>query len=120
MLAADTSRPVARLLIREQRRGQRKETAGGVAEAFVEVRAKGATGQLVERLAVPPPIHVGFAEAEGAPAKDAGKKLSPMNLKVPRSRAVDLNVGLTEMVLDELPCGCHRSRIAARGSDRCK
>ena len=54
---------------------------------------------LVERLAVPPAVHVGFPQSERARRQNPVVKLRIMDVDVPRTVAVNLNIRLGEEIL---------------------
>ena len=54
--------------------------------------------RLVERVGIPPAIHVGLAEADGALGEDAGVEPLVVNLHIPRLGAVDLNAHVVEQL----------------------
>ena len=92
MDAADFSGAAPGLLVNDKRGEQCPKIRQIKCKTLVEPCPNGAATHFIERLAVPPSVHVRFAETERAEDEDAPKKAGVMHLYVPRSRAVDLNV----------------------------
>ena len=70
-------------------------------EVVFEVGGRGPVDRAIEIVAVPPAVHVALADGERAIAEDAGVEAVVMDPDVPGTRAVDLDVGLLEEVLEE-------------------
>src|SRR5207245_2069197 len=100
MRFADLAGATPRLAIDDQRSTEGEEIAKSECETLLEMGADGAATHLVECLAVPPAIHVGFAKRERAAGQDARKKARVMNLNIPGVWAVDSNVGRREKIFD--------------------
>ena len=54
---------------------------------------------LVKRLTVPPAVHIGFPESERAGRQNPAVKLRIMDMDVPRTVSVNLNIRLGEEIL---------------------
>src|ERR1700757_1287983 len=59
---------------------------------ILESGVNGAATHLIQRIAVPPAVHVGFSETECPRSQDPIKEMPVMHPNVPRARAVDANV----------------------------
>lgn len=57
-----------------------------------EPSAKNAAEELVERAAIPPAVHVGFAEAERAEAQEASVEIFVVHSQVPRTSAANPHI----------------------------
>jgi hypothetical protein len=58
----------------------------------------GAATHLIQRIAVPPTVHVGFSETERPRSQDPVKEMPVVHLNVPGPRAVDANVRAREKI----------------------
>lgn len=92
MHPADFSGAPGSLLVREKRGEQRPNIGKSEFETFLESGTNGAATHLIERIAVPPVIHVGFPETERPGGQDSAKEALVMYLYVPGARAVDADV----------------------------
>jgi hypothetical protein len=57
-----------------------------------------AATHFIQRIAVPPAVHVGFSETERPRSQDPVKEMPVMHLNVPGARASDANVGAREKI----------------------
>src|SRR5205807_716344 len=92
MHAADFSGAPECLLVRENRGEQRPDIGKSKCETLLESGANGAATHLIQRVAVPPAIHVGFPETERPGSQDSAKEALVMHLYVPGASAVDADV----------------------------
>src|SRR6266568_4113841 len=83
MQPADFSGAPASLLVREKRGEQCPDIGKSKCEMLLESAANCAATHLIKRIAVPPAIHIGFAEAERPGSEDPAKEARVMNLYVP-------------------------------------
>src|ERR1700747_448974 len=84
MLPADFAGPTNRLLIHEKRGEHDPEIGQPKSETLVEPGPNGAATHFIERVAIPPAVHVRFAKTERAGRRDAPKKAAALTLCVPR------------------------------------
>ena len=81
------------LLVHEKRGEQRPDIGKSRCKTFIESGTNGAATHLIQRVAVPPVIHIGFPETECPGSKDSTKEVLVMRLYVPGACAVDADVG---------------------------
>ncbi len=81
----------------------------------VAAGAQHAERELIQGVAVPPAVHVGLAEPQGALRGDAGKGFGMVDPHVPGTAAVDLDVRVREHPVDQ---GVDGGRTAGRGALR--
>src|SRR5439155_18377531 len=98
MHPADFSGTPGSLLIHEKRGEQRPDIGKSKCETLIEPGTNGAATHLIERIAVPPAIHIGFSETERPGSQDSAKEAPVMHLYVPWASAVDANVGQREKI----------------------
>src|SRR4029077_10844714 len=69
-------------------------------ETLLEPGTNGAATHLIQRVAVPPAIHIGFPETERPGSQDSAKEALVVHLYVPAPKAfgVDANVGQREKI----------------------
>src|SRR5436309_2493232 len=92
MHAADFSGASGSLLVDEKRSEKCPDIGKFKFETFLESGANGAATHLIQGVAVPPAIHVGFPETERPGSKDSAKEAPVMHVYVPGAIAVDANV----------------------------
>src|SRR5436190_20868831 len=98
MHLADFSGAPGNLLVREKRGDQCPDIGKSKCETLLESGTNGAATHLIQRVAVPPAIHVGLAEPKRPGSKDSVKEAPVTNLYVPGANAVDANVGEREKI----------------------
>ena len=98
MHPADFSGAPESLLVREKRGEKCPDIGKSKCETLLDPGTNGAATHLVQRLAIPPTIHVGFAETKRPGSKDAAKEALVMHLYVPGAPTVDANVREREKV----------------------
>src|SRR5437667_8025174 len=92
MYTADFSGAPGSLLVRDKR-GEKGPIIGkSKFETFLEPGTNRAATHVIQRVAVPPAIHVGFSETERPGSQDSAKEALVMHLYVPRPTAVDVNI----------------------------
>src|SRR5436309_6830239 len=98
MHPSDFSGASESLLVRDKRGEQCPDIGKSKFETLLEPGTNGAATHLIQRVAVPPAVHVGFSETERPGSQDSAKKSPVMHLYVPRAGAVDANVGQREKI----------------------
>ena len=98
MHPADFSGASYSLLVREKRTEQCPEIGKSKCETLLNSSTNGAATHLIQRITVPPPIHVGFPETERAGSQDSIKEALVVYLYVPGAGAVDADVRKREKV----------------------
>src|SRR5206468_3864594 len=98
MHPADLSGVPESLLVRDKRGEKGPNISKSKCETFLESGTNGAAAHLVEPIAVPPAVHVGFPETERPGSQDSAKEPPVMHLYVPRASAVDANVRQREKI----------------------
>ena len=88
---ADLERAPASLKVHEPRLQREEYVAYGL-DAPMEPGAISTADHLVELFAVPPTVHVSFADAQLALGENSGIKRFVVHLNVPRAVAVDTNI----------------------------
>ncbi|CAH1745578.1 protein of unknown function [Thauera humireducens] len=78
----------------EQARAQSLHHQRRGSHLLVEAGEQHAGDEFVDLIAIPPALHVAFAQAEAAARQDAFRGLRVVDAHVPRALAVDLDVGL--------------------------
>jgi hypothetical protein len=86
------------LLVHEERGEQRPNIGKTKCKTFLEPSTNGAATHLIQRIAVPPAVHIGFAETERPGSQDSAKEAPVMHLYVPGASAVDANVREPEKI----------------------
>jgi hypothetical protein len=71
------------LLVREKGSDQCPEVGKTKRETLLKPGANGAATHLIQRIAVPPAIHIGFTEAERPRGYDSAKETPVVDLYVP-------------------------------------
>src|SRR5437867_5487532 len=92
MHPADFSGAWESLLVRDKRGEKCPDIGKSKFETLLEPGTNGAATHLIQRVAVPPAIHVGFPETERPGSQDSAKEARVMHLYVPGASAVDTNV----------------------------
>src|SRR6266700_7547479 len=98
MHAADFSGTPGSLLVRDKRGEKCPDIGKSKFETLLEPGTNGAATHLIQGIAVPPAIHVGFPETERPGSKDSAKEAPVMHVYVPGAIAVDANVGQREKI----------------------
>src|SRR6266550_7122722 len=88
MHPADFSGAPGSLLVRDKRGEQRPDIGKPKFETLLEFGTNGAATHLIQRIAVPPAIHIGFPETERSGSQNPAKETPVMHLYVPRAVAV--------------------------------
>jgi hypothetical protein len=90
----------ARLRLQVEQHGLDRERAQAPAarDLLLEIRAHHLVDGDVERVGLPPVVHVRLAEADRGVAKDALVELRFADLDIARPRATDLDVGEAEQL----------------------
>jgi hypothetical protein len=83
------------LLVHDKRGEECPDVGKSKCETFLEAGTNGAATHLIQRIAVPPAVHIGFAETERPGSQDSAKEAPVMHLYVPGASAVDANVPRT-------------------------
>jgi hypothetical protein len=87
------------ILLGDENRGEKGPDVGkSKFETFLESGANGAATHLIQRVAVPLAVHIGFPETERPGSKDSAKEPRVMHLYVPEARAVDANIRELEQI----------------------
>src|SRR5437867_526329 len=86
------------LLVHEKRGEKCPDIGKSKFETLLESGANGAATHLIQRIAIPPAVHVGFPETERPGSQDSAKEAPVMHLYVPGASAVDANVGQREKI----------------------
>src|SRR5207244_10122216 len=94
MHPADFSGAPGSLLVREKRSEKCPNIGKFKFETFLEPGANGAATHLIERIAVPPAIDIGFPETECTGSQDFDKEAPVMHLYV--QGAIDVDACLSE------------------------
>jgi hypothetical protein len=126
MHLADFSGASESLLIRDKRGEKCPDIGKSKFETLLEPGTNGAATHLIQRVAVPPAVHVGFPETERPGSQDSAKKTAVMDLYVPGATAVDANVREREKIGHHIlgsghmiwPIAALILRIGARGGDK--
>src|SRR5206468_8981372 len=94
MHLADFSGAPGNLLVREKRGEQCPDIGKSKCETLLESGTNGAATHLIQRIAVPPALHIGFAETECPGSQHSAKEAPVMHLDVPAPKTfgVDANV----------------------------
>src|SRR5438093_8675006 len=98
MHPSDFSGASESLLVRDKRGEKCPDIGKSKCETLLEPGTNGAATHLVQRLALPPAIHVRFAETKRPRSKDPAKEALVMHLYVPGATAVDANVREREKI----------------------
>jgi hypothetical protein len=98
MHPADSSGTPGSLLIREKRGEKSPDIGKSKFETLLESATNGAATHLIQRVAVPPALHVGFPETERSGSKDSAKEALVVHVYVPGARAVDANIREREKI----------------------
>src|ERR1700746_1551660 len=98
MHAADFSGTPESLLVREERGEKRPDIGKSKCETLLQFGTNGAATHLIQRIAVPPAVHIGFAEAERPGSQYSAKEARIMHPYVPGASAVDANVREREKI----------------------
>jgi hypothetical protein len=98
MHAADFSGTPGSLLVHEERGEQRPDIGKTKCKTFLEPSTNGAATHLIQRIAVPTAVHIGFAETERPGSQDSAKEAPVMHLYIPGASAVDANVREPEKI----------------------
>src|SRR5947199_10029682 len=115
MHPADFSGAPESLLVRENRGEQCPDIGKSKCETLLELGTNGAATHFIQRVAVPPAIHIGFAETESPGSQDSAKEALVMHLYVPGANAVDANVRQREEIGHHF-LGSGHMYLADRGS----
>jgi hypothetical protein len=92
MHPADFSGAPGSLLV-EENRGEKGPNIGkSKFETLLEPGTNGEATHFIQRIAVPPAIHIGFSETERPGSQDSAKEALVMRLYVPWASAVDANI----------------------------
>jgi hypothetical protein len=92
MHPADFSGASESLLVREKRGKHCPDVGKAKCETLLEPGTNGAATHLIQRIAVPPTVHIGFSQTERPGSQDSAKEAPVMHLYVPAASAVDANV----------------------------
>src|SRR5947207_9253351 len=92
MHPADFSGAPGSLLVRDKRGEQRPDIGKPKYETLLEFGTNGAATHLIQRIAVPPAIHIGFPETKRPGSQDSTKEALVMHVYVPGASAVDANI----------------------------
>src|SRR5437773_6657947 len=98
MHPADFSGAPGSLLVHENRGEKGPDIGKSKFETLVESGTNRAATHLIQRVAVPPAIHIGFPETERPGSQDSAKEAPVMHLYVPGARAVDANIREREKI----------------------
>ena len=98
MHPADFSGASRSLLVRDKRGEKGPDIGKSKCETLLNSSTNGAATHLIQRIAVPPAIHIGFPETECPGSQDSVKETPVMHLYVPRASAVDADVGQREKI----------------------
>src|SRR5438093_13360813 len=98
MHPADFSGASESLLVRDKRGEKGPDIGKSKFETLLEPGTNGVATHLIQRVAVPPAIHVGFTEAECSGSQDSAKEALVMQLYIPGASAVDANVREREQI----------------------
>jgi hypothetical protein len=90
------------LLVHEKRGEQGPDIGKSKCETLLEPGAMGAATHLIQRVAIPPAIHIGLAETERPGSQDSAKETPVMHLYVARASAVDADVRRREEIGDHV------------------
>src|SRR5438034_11412168 len=88
MYPADFSGAPESLLVREKRGEQCQDIGKSKCETLFESGTNCAATHLIKRIAVPPAIHIGFADAERPGRQDPAREARVMHPYVPSANAV--------------------------------
>src|SRR5437867_2748406 len=102
MHPADFSGASESWLVRHKRGYKCPDIGKSKCEALLESGTNSAATHLIQRVAVPPAIHVGLPETERPGSQDSAKEAPVMHLYVPGASAVDANVGEREKIGDHI------------------
>src|SRR6266516_4610461 len=98
MYPADFSGAPRSLLVREKRGEQCPDIGKSKCKTLLESGTNGAATHLIQRIAVPPAIHIGFPETECPGSEDSAKEAPIMHLYVPGASAIVANVRAREQI----------------------
>src|SRR2546423_3331599 len=112
MCPANFSGPSNRLLIHEKRADHSPHIGQPKSETLVESGANGAATHFVERIAVPPAVHVRLAKTKSTGCQNTAKETGVVNRDIPRSSAVYVNVGDRKKIAQEIFGSRHGSNKA--------
>src|SRR5436309_15575767 len=113
MHPSDFSGASESLLVRDKRGEKCPDIGKSKCETLLEPGTNGAATHLIQRIAVPPAIHVGLAEPKRPGSKDSVKEAVVMHLYVPGASAVNANVGESEQIGHHILCSGHMIRSLA-------
>jgi hypothetical protein len=114
------------LLVHEKRSEKCPDIGKFKFETFLKPGTNGAATHFIQRIAVPPAIHIGFPETERPRSQDSAKEAPVMHVYVPGARTVDANVREREKIGHHVlgsghmiwPIAALILRIRARGGDK--
>ena len=86
------------MLVHENRGEKGPNIGKSEFETFLESGTNRAATHLIQRVAVPPAIHVGFTETERPGSQDPAKEAMVVHLYVPKASAVDANIREREKI----------------------
>src|SRR5438094_10176999 len=92
MHLADFSGAPGNLLVREKRGDECPDIGKSKCETLLESGTNSAATHLIQRIAVPPAIHIGFPETKRPGSQDSAKEAPVMHLYVTGASAVDANI----------------------------
>ena len=98
MHPADFSGAPGSLLVHEKRGEKGPNIGKSKFETFLESGTNGAATHLIQHVAVPPVIHVGFPETERTGSQDSAKEAPVMHVYIPGAIAVDANIREREKI----------------------
>jgi hypothetical protein len=98
MHLANSSGASGSLLVRENRSEECPDIGKSKFETLLEPGTNGTATHLIQRVAVPPAVHVRFPETECPGSEDSAKEAPVMHLYVPETRAVDANIRGREQI----------------------
>jgi len=98
MHLADFSGAPGNLLVREKRGDQCPDIGKSKCETLLESGTNGAATHLIQRIAIPPAIHIRFPETKRPGSQHSAKKPLVIYVYVPGARAVDANVREREKI----------------------
>src|SRR5439155_16834168 len=95
-------------LLVDENRGEKGPNIGkSKFETLLESSTNRAATHLIQRIAVPPAIHIGFPETERPGSKDSAKEAPVVHLNVPAPRAVDANIREGEQIVHHILVSGH-------------
>ena len=109
MLLAYLKRPGATLAVKQAKADEVNKKAKVIADLVFKAGPKTPRDHLIKRFAIPPAIHIGFAQPQRAIPRNSQEKIRVMHLHIPGVWPIDLNTRRLKHLLKALlnPTHCN-------------